>query len=125
MLPLIGRVAAGNPILAHEHIERTIEVEAKLFQARPDYLLKVKGMSMQGAGILDGDLLAVRQTQDVRNGQIVVARLGDEVTVKRFQRRDGHIELLPENPDFLPLVIQPGQPIEIEGVAVGLIRHAF
>jgi len=125
MLPLIGRVAAGNPILAHEHIERTIEVEAKLFQARPDYLLKVKGMSMQGAGILDGDLLAVRQTQDVRNGQIVVARLGDEVTVKRFQRRDGHIELLPENPDFLPLVIQPGKPIEIEGVAVGLIRHAF
>ena len=125
MLPLVGRVAAGNPILAHEHIERTIDVEAGLFQARPDYLLKVKGMSMQGAGILDGDLLAVRQTQDVRNGQIVVARLGDEVTVKRLQRRDGHIELLPENPEFLPIVVQPGQPIVIEGVAVGLIRNAF
>lgn len=122
MLPLVGRVAAGNPILAQEHIERTIEVEAQLFQTKPDYLLKVKGMSMQGAGILDGDLLAVKQSHDARNGQIVVARLGDEVTVKRLQRKAGHIALLPENPDFEPILVQADQPIDIEGIAVGLIR---
>ncbi|SCC94986.1 DNA-binding transcriptional repressor of SOS regulon [Thiomonas sp. X19] len=125
MLPLIGRVAAGSPILAQEHIEQTIGVEAQMFASRPDYLLKVKGMSMQGAGILDGDLLAVKQTQDVRSGQIVVARLGDEVTVKRLQRKSGHIELLPENPDFAPILVQADQVFAIEGLAVGLIRNGF
>ena len=125
MLPLIGRVAAGFPILAQEHIEQTLAVEAQMFPARPDYLLKVKGMSMQGAGILDGDLLAVKQTQDVRNGQIVVARLGDEVTVKRLQRHAGHLELLPDNPDFAPILVQADQAFAIEGLAVGLIRSGF
>ncbi|MBW4048713.1 MAG: transcriptional repressor LexA [Proteobacteria bacterium] len=125
MLPLVGRVAAGHPILAQEHIEQSIAVEAHLFQARPDYLLKVKGMSMQGAGIFDGDLLAVRQTQDVRNGQIVVARIGDEVTVKRLQRKGGHVELLPENPDFSPIVVRADQAFAIEGLAVGLIRNTL
>lgn len=123
MLPLIGRVAAGSPILAQEHVETTLGVDPGLFSARPDYLLKVRGASMQGAGILDGDLLAVRQTQDVRNGQIVVARLGDEVTVKRLRRGAGRIELLPENPDFSPIVVEPGQPLAIEGLAVGLLRN--
>ncbi|MDE2254465.1 MAG: transcriptional repressor LexA [Betaproteobacteria bacterium] len=125
MLPLVGRVAAGHPILAQEHIEQSIAVEAHLFKARPDYLLKVKGMSMQGAGIFDGDLLAVRQTQDVRNGQIVVARIGDEVTVKRLQRKAGQVELLPENPDFSPIVVRPDQAFAIEGLAVGLIRNTL
>ncbi|MDE1951871.1 MAG: transcriptional repressor LexA [Betaproteobacteria bacterium] len=125
LLPLIGRVAAGSPILAQEHIEQTIGVEARMFASRPDYLLKVKGMSMQEAGILDGDLLAVKQTQDVRNGQIVVARLGDEVTVKRLQRQPGHIELLPENPDFAPILVRADQVFAIEGLAVGLIRSRF
>jgi repressor LexA len=123
MLPLIGRVAAGSPILAQEHVESTVGVDPSLFSARPDYLLKVRGASMQGAGILDGDLLAVRQTQDVRNGQIVVARLGDEVTVKRLRRGPSRIELLPENPDFSPIVVEPGQPFDIEGLAVGLLRN--
>ncbi|WP_026285271.1 transcriptional repressor LexA [Thiomonas sp. FB-6] len=123
MLPLIGRVAAGSPILAQEHVETTLGVDPGLFSARPDYLLKVRGASMQGAGILDGDLLAVRQTQDVRNGQIVVARLGDEVTVKRLRRSAARIELLPENPDFSPIVVEPGQPFDIEGLAVGLLRN--
>ena len=123
MLPLIGRVAAGSPILAQEHVESTLGVDPGLFSARPDYLLKVRGASMQNAGILDGDLLAVRQTQDVRNGQIVVARLGDEVTVKRLRRSAARIELLPENPDFSPIVVEPGQPFDIEGLAVGLLRN--
>ena len=125
MLPLIGRVAAGHPILAQEHVEKSIAVEAHLFQARPDYLLKVKGMSMQGAGIFDGDLLAVKQTQDVRNGQIIVARIGDEVTVKRLRRQAGHVELLPENPDFAPIVVRGDQAFAIEGLAVGLIRNTL
>lgn len=125
MLPLIGRVAAGHPILAQEHIETTLGVDPGLFSSRPDYLLKVRGASMQGAGILDGDLLAVRQTSDVRNGQIVIARLGDEVTVKRLRRGLSRIELLPENPDFEPIVVEPGQPFDIEGLAVGLVRNAF
>ena len=125
MLPLVGRVAAGHPILAQEHIEQNIAVEAQLFQARPDYLLKVKGMSMQGAGIFDGDLLAVKQTQDVRSGQIVVARIGDEVTVKRLRRQAGLVELLPENPDFGPIVVRADQVFAIEGLAVGLIRNTL
>lgn len=125
-LPLIGRVAAGSPLLAQEHVDRTFAIEAGLFARRPDYLLKVRGMSMRDAGILDGDLLAVQKTREARNGQIIVARLADEVTVKRFRRtRAGGIELLPENPEFLPIVVPPGEAagFEIEGLAVGLIRN--
>ena len=121
-LPLVGRVAAGTPILAQEHIERTYVLESSLFRQQPDYLLKVRGMSMRDVGIMDGDLLAVKQAKEAKNGQIVVARLGDEVTVKRFHRHQHVIELLAENADFNPIVVQPGDPFELEGVAVGLIR---
>ena len=124
-LPLIGRVAAGSPILAQEHIEQTYYFESSLFASQPDYLLKVRGMSMQGVGIMDGDLLAVKQAKEAQNGQIVVARLGEEVTVKRFRRTRDVIELLPENPDFQTIVVQPGEPFEIEGLAVGLIRNTM
>ena len=124
-LPLIGRVAAGSPILAQEHVEQTYYVENSLFQHRPDYLLKVRGMSMRDAGIMDGDLLAVQASKEAKNGQIVVARLGDEVTVKRFQRNKDLIELHPENPDYQTIVVEPGDPFEIEGLAVGLIRNTM
>jgi repressor LexA len=123
-LPLVGRVAAGSPILAQEHIDQTYMVEASMFPRRPDYLLKVRGMSMRDAGIMDGDLLAVQKAHDAKNGQIVVARLGDEVTVKRFRRNRNTIELLPENPDFEPIVVTSGETdFVIEGLAVGLIRN--
>ena len=123
-LPLVGRVAAGSPILAQEHIDQTYVVEASMFPRRPDYLLKVRGMSMRDAGIMDGDLLAVQKATDAKNGQIVVARLGDEVTVKRFRRNRNTIELLPENPDFQPIVVTSGETdFVIEGLAVGLIRN--
>ena len=122
-LPLVGRVAAGSPILAQEHVDRMFQVESGLFPQRPDYLLKVRGMSMRDAGIMDGDLLAVQACKEARNGQIVVARLGEDVTVKRFLRRNGVIELLPENPDYRPIVVHPGEPFEVEGLAVGLIRN--
>ena len=124
-LPLIGRVAAGSPILAQENLDRTYYVESSLFQSKPDYLLKVRGMSMRDAGIMDGDLLAVQSTKDARNGQIVVARLGEEVTVKRFQRNQHLIELHAENPDFKTIVVEPGEQFEIEGLAVGLIRNSM
>jgi repressor LexA len=124
-LPLIGRVAAGSPILAQEHIDQTYYVENSLFQRRPDYLLKVRGMSMRDAGIMDGDLLAVQTTRDAKNGQIVVARLGDEVTVKRFMRNNNLIELHPENPDYQTIIVAPGEAFEIEGLAVGLIRNTM
>ncbi len=125
LLPLVGRVAAGSPILAQEHVQQTYAVAPELFEQKPDYLLKVKGMSMRDVGIFDGDLLAVRATKEARNGQIVVARLGDEVTVKRFQRNQHLIELHAENPDFSTIVVQPGEPFEIEGLAVGLIRKGI
>lgn len=124
-LPLIGRVAAGSPILAQEHIDQTYYVENSLFQRKPDYLLKVRGMSMRDAGIMDGDLLAVQSTKDAKNGQIVVARLGDDVTVKRFRRNKDLIELHPENPDYQTIIVAPGEPFEIEGLAVGLIRNTM
>ena len=124
-LPLIGRVAAGSPILAQEHVDQTYYVESSLFQRKPDYLLKVRGMSMRDAGIMDGDLLAVQTAKDAKNGQIVVARLGDEVTVKRFRRNKHLIELHPENPDYQTIVVEPGEPFEIEGLAVGLIRNTM
>lgn len=124
-LPLIGRVAAGSPILAAEHVEQSYCVESNLFSAQPDYLLKVRGMSMKDAGIMDGDLLAVQSTKDAKNGQIVVARIGEEVTVKRFKKTGNTIELIPENPDFQVITVHPGDSFEIEGLAVGLIRNHF
>ena len=124
-LPLVGRVAAGSPILAQEHVDQTFYVESSLFQRKPDYLLRVRGMSMRDAGIMDGDLLAVQSTRDAKNGQIVVARLGDDVTVKRYRRLPDRIELLPENPDYATIVVEPGEPFEIEGLAVSLIRNTM
>jgi repressor LexA len=125
-LPLVGRVAAGSPILAQEHVDQTFLVEASMFQRRPDYLLKVRGMSMRDAGILDGDLLAVQKAKEAKNGQIVVARLGDDVTVKRFRRTKAGVELIPENPEFQTIVVPPGsEGFELEGLAVGLIRNTM
>jgi repressor LexA len=122
-LPLVGRVAAGSPILAQEHIEATYSVDPSLFSAKPDYLLKVRGLSMRDAGILDGDLLAVKKIDSARNGQIIVARLGDDVTVKRYRKTGSAIELLPENPDFKPIRVAAGQEdFALEGLAVGLLR---
>jgi repressor LexA len=122
-LPLVGRVAAGSPILAQEHIQASYNVDPALFSAKPDYLLKVRGMSMRDAGILDGDLLAVKKADSARNGQIVVARLGDDVTVKRYQKSGSVIQLLPENPDFLPIIVTSQQEdFALEGLAVGLLR---
>ncbi len=122
-LPLVGRVAAGSPILAQEHVEASYAIDPKLFSEAPDYLLRVRGMSMRDAGILDGDLLAVRQAHEARNGQIVVARVGDDVTVKRWRRRGNTIELLPENPDFEPIVVDARtDAFSLEGIAVGLLR---
>ena len=122
-LPLVGRVAAGSPILAEQNIERHYQFDAALFTPRADYLLKVHGMSMKDAGILDGDLLAVHRSGEARAGQVVVARIGDEVTVKRFQQRGHTVRLLPENPDFDPIEIDlKRQELVIEGIAVGVIR---
>ncbi|ALU89147.1 transcriptional repressor LexA [Herbaspirillum rubrisubalbicans] len=122
-LPLIGRVAAGSPILAQEHVEKTYQVDPAMFPAKPDYLLKVRGMSMRDAGILDGDLLAVRRADQARNGQIVVARLADEVTVKRYQKNGSVITLFPENPEFEPIIVKPEEDqFALEGLAVGLLR---
>jgi len=122
-LPLIGRVAAGSPVLAQENIEAEYRIDPLLFPRRPDYLLRVTGRSMQDAGILDGDLLAVHRTPEARNGQIVVARLEDEVTVKRFQRQGHRVRLLPENADFAPIEVDlRRQELAIEGLGVGVIR---
>lgn len=122
-LPLVGRVAAGSPILAQEHIETTYSVDPSLFSAKPDYLLKVRGLSMRDVGILDGDLLAVKKSDSAKNGQIVVARLGDDVTVKRYKKSGSVIELLPENPDFEPIRVDAGdENFALEGLAVGLLR---
>jgi repressor LexA len=122
-LPLVGRVAAGNPILATQHIEHRYRIDPALFTPRADFLLRVRGDSMKDAGILDGDLLAVHQTAEARQGQIVVARVDDEVTVKRFKRRAHAITLLPENADFAPIMVDARfTPFAIEGIAVGLVR---
>jgi len=122
-LPVIGRVAAGSPILAEAHVQARYQVDPNLFTPRADYLLKVRGLSMRDAGILEGDLLAVHRTQDAHSGQVVVARLADEVTVKRFKRRGNAIQLLPENPDFEPIEVDArDENFAIEGVAVGVIR---
>jgi repressor LexA len=125
-LPIIGRVAAGNPILAEEHIEDYCELPATFFSPNADYLLQVCGDSMVECGIMDGDLLAVHRTQNVNNGDIVVARIEDEVTVKRFKRSRGkhQVTLLPENKDFSPIEVDlRHQNFEIEGLGVGVIRH--
>ena len=122
-LPLIGRVAAGSPILAQEHVEKTYQVDPAMFPTKPDYLLKVRGMSMRDAGILDGDLLTARRADQARNGQIVVARLADEVTVKRYQKSGSVITLFPENPEFEPIIVKPeDDQFALEGLAVGLLR---
>jgi repressor LexA len=125
LLPLIGRVAAGSPILAQEHIDQSYLIQSSLFDRKADYLLRVRGMSMRDAGIVDGDLLAVQSTREAKNGQIVVARLGEEVTVKRFQKTPQGIALHPENPDFQTIQVRAGEPFHIEGLAVGLIRNQF
>lgn len=123
-LPVIGRVAAGSPMLAEEHVQGRFQVDPGLFTPRADYLLRVRGMSMRDAGILEGDLLAVHRTPEARSGQVVVARLADEVTVKRFRRRGHSVQLLPENPDFDPIDVDLRQDsLTIEGVAVGVIRN--
>jgi repressor LexA len=123
-LPLVGRVAAGAPILAQEHIEEYCSVDPGFFRPRADYLLQVRGMSMRDAGILDGDLLAVHRTATASNGQVVVARLNDEVTVKRFQRQGNKVQLLAENPEFQPIVVDlREQTLTIEGIGVGIIRR--
>jgi repressor LexA len=122
-LPLIGRVAAGSPILAQENIEQEYRVDPALFSSRPHYLLRVEGDSMRDAGILHGDLLAVHRTPEASNGQIVVARLEDEVTVKRFKKRSHMVSLLPENPDFQPIQVDLRRDdLVIEGLGVGIIR---
>lgn len=122
-LPVIGRVAAGSPILAEEHVQARYQIDPNLFTPRADYLLKVRGLSMRDAGILEGDLLAVHRTQEASSGQVVVARLADEVTVKRFRRRGHAVQLLPENPDFEPIEVDArDESFSIEGVAVGVIR---
>jgi repressor LexA len=122
-LPVVGRVAAGSPILAQEHIETHYQLDPALFAPRADYLLRVRGLSMKDAGILDGDLLAVHRSPEARSGQIVVARLDDEVTVKRFRKQGNIVKLLPENPDFEPIVVDLRQrELVIEGIGVGVIR---
>lgn len=123
-LPLIGRVAAGSPILAEQNIEKNLPVDPQMFRPKADYLLKVKGMSMRDIGILDGDLLAVHAQREARNGQVVVARLDNEVTVKRFFRKGHAVQLVAENTDFEPIEVDlREQPLEIEGLAVGVIRN--
>ena len=122
-LPVVGRVAAGSPMLAEENIQGRYQLDPNLFTPRADYLLRVRGMSMRDAGILEGDLLAVHRTPEVRTGQIVIARLGDEVTVKRFRRRGHAVQLEPENPEFVPIEVDlRSQTLAIEGIAVGVIR---
>ena len=123
-LPLIGRVAAGEPLLAEQHIESHYQVDPELFKPNADFLLRVSGMSMKDIGIMDGDLLAVHKTEDVHNGQVVVARIDDEVTVKRLKKQGNIVHLLPENSEFQPIVVDlRQQSLTIEGLAVGVIRN--
>ena len=125
-LPLIGSVAAGSPILAVENVQGRYAFDANMFSPKADFLLKVRGLSMIDIGMFDGDLIAVHKTNQARDGQVVVARIDEEVTVKRLQHRDGFIELIAENPDFEPIVVRPGEAeFAIEGIAVGLIRGAI
>jgi repressor LexA len=123
-VPIIGRVAAGFPVLAQENIDEHCSIDPELFSPKADYFLRVQGLSMIDAGILDGDLLAVHQTQEARNGQIIVARIEDEVTVKRFQKQGSKVQLIAENPDFDPIEVDlRSQELAIEGLAVGVLRR--
>ena len=123
-LPVVGRVAAGAPILAEQHIDARYRIDPGVFKPRAHYLLRVRGLSMRDAGILDGDLLAVHRTRDARSGQIVVARLNDEVTVKRLKRRGNQVQLMAENPDYAPIEVDVRKDkLELEGIAVGVIRN--
>jgi repressor LexA len=125
-LPLVGRVAAGSPILAEEHIETHYKLDPALFNPKPHYLLRVQGMSMKNAGILAGDLVAVHRTPEVRSRQIVVARVDDEVTIKRYRQNGSIVWLLPENEDFEPIQVNLSeQTMVIEGVVVGVIRDGL
>lgn len=122
-LPLIGSVAAGSPILAVENIQHRYQLDPNFFAPKADYLLKVRGNSMIDAGIFDGDLLAVHTTREARNGQIVVARIDDDVTVKRYKKRGTVVELIAESAGYEPIIVDTKrQALEIEGLAVGLIR---
>lgn len=124
-LPLIGRVAAGEPILAQEHVESHYKVDPNLFHPSADFLLRVNGMSMKDIGILDGDLLAVHRTTDVHNGQVVVARVDEDVTVKRLEKKGREVVLHAENEEFSPIKVDlANEPFAIEGIAVGVIRNA-
>ncbi len=124
-LPLIGQVAAGEPILAQEHVESHYKIDPTMFKPKADFLLRVHGESMKDIGIMDGDLLAVHKTQDVRNGQVIVARLEDDVTVKRLERNGSKVLLHAENKDFSPISVDlEHEHMEIEGIAVGVIRSA-
>lgn len=125
-LPLIGSVAAGSPILAVENVQGRYAFDANMFSPKADFLLKVRGLSMIDIGMFDGDLLAVHKTNQARDGQIVVARIDEEVTVKRLERSGGQIRLIAENPDFQPIIVNPEEvEFAIEGIAVGLIRGAI
>ena len=125
-LPRVGRVAAGSPILAQEHIEAHYKIDPQLFSPKPHYLLRVHGMSMKNAGILDGDLVAVHRTPEVRSRQIIVARIDDEVTVKRYRQNGTLVSLLPENDEFEPIEVDLRvQALVIEGVVVGVIRDGL
>jgi repressor LexA len=125
-LPLIGKVAAGSPILAEQNVLKHPAIDPQMFKPRADYLLEVRGMSMRDAGILDGDWLAVHKQATAQNGQVVIARLGDEVTVKRLKQRGSRVELIAENPDYRPIVVDlKRDPLAIEGIAVGVIRPSL
>ena len=123
-LPIVGRVAAGSPVLAEEHIDRVCPVQPDFFSPKADYLLRVQGLSMKNIGILDGDLLAVHKTENVKNGQIVVARIGDDVTVKRLDKKGNVVRLIPENEEMEVIEINTSEePVFIEGLGVGVIRN--
>ena len=125
-LPLVGRVAAGEPLLAEEHIEARYQIDPDLFKKQPHFLLRVQGMSMRDAGILDGDLVAVHRTPEVRNRQIIVARLENEVTVKRYRQEGHRVWLMPENPEFASIQVDlREQNLTIEGIVVGVVRDSM
>lgn len=121
-LPVLGRVAAGAPIGADAGVERHVMLDRALFSVKPDYLLRVKGNSMRDDGIFDGDLVAVKRSREARNGQVVVARIDGEITIKRFEQTKTRIRLLPRNPDYAPIVVPPHSDFAIEGLYCGLVR---
>jgi repressor LexA len=122
-VPILGRVAAGSPIEPDAGLVDTLVLDVRLFSSRPDYLLRVQGDSMIDEGILDGDLVGVHRTPEARDGQIVVARVDGEMTIKRLQRERHRIQLLPRNPAYAPIVVSPDQDFAIEGLYCGLVRR--